>query len=262
MRFLDLRFSIKRGILRAYHGIQSERATAEAIFHTLCAFIRHHASETIIVSIKQEDATPGFEDLVRHHLQAHPHLWFLDNRFPQLGEVRGKLVLFSRFGHSSRCMCIDLELFSHLDRLINPSLSCSVGIHPSRWPHNRSDHWSYRIAGTQVLTQDWCEISSPLRIPEKFNCIVSLTLAQVSCPTFKINFTSAAGIYGGLPSIIAKGLGFRWLGLKGINDRLLQFLSEIRNNDKPMQSLGGQVFLMDFVEASSPQLSRLIISFN
>ena len=53
IRFVDLRFSIKGDVLEAYHGIQPEYTTADAILGDLYRFLRAHPSETVIVSVKQ-----------------------------------------------------------------------------------------------------------------------------------------------------------------------------------------------------------------
>jgi 1-phosphatidylinositol phosphodiesterase len=56
------------------------------------------------MSIQQENAaTPLFLSLLKQHISdsGREH-WFLENRIPSLGQVRGKIVLFSRFGGTDR----------------------------------------------------------------------------------------------------------------------------------------------------------------
>lgn len=113
-----------------------------------------------------------------------------------------------------------------------------------------------------MLTQDWCDIKSPLSIPEKFKQVTHLCLMPTRGASFKINFTSATGLYGGLPKIISRGLGWTFLGLgiRGTNDRLYEFLQALKEGEKPVAP-GGQCFMLDFAE-SPAELTALIVSFN
>jgi hypothetical protein len=106
-RFLDLRFSLKAGVLKAFHGIQNEYSTAEIELDRLYEFLRSEEGkgETVIVSIKQENLSRGFERAVWQLLDRDREMWFDEDRFPTLGEVRGKAVLFCRFGYESKRAC-------------------------------------------------------------------------------------------------------------------------------------------------------------
>lgn len=132
IRLLDLRFSYKvrrpgdsmtlmlqRGHLRAYHGIQNEYLRASACLDAIVAFLDLHPSETVVVSIKAEDATVDFEQRVAALLDRRPDRWYREGRWPTLGEVRGRAVLFSRYGRGPDSAC----------RSVDP---CSLRSRPSR----------------------------------------------------------------------------------------------------------------------------------
>ena len=63
-------------------------------------FLASHPSETIIFCVKAENSSDNLEvfaDTLMNHIQKAPQLWYTKNRIPTLGEVRGKIVLCSRF---------------------------------------------------------------------------------------------------------------------------------------------------------------------
>ncbi len=152
IRFLDVRLSVVQGRLISYHGIYPERTPFQVILSTMSVFLSRFPTscETIVVSIKQEDfeETPPdkFSLLVRDEIISSPggiDMWFLEDRIPRLGEVRGKAVMFSRFGGDG---------FGWKEGL---------GIHPRRWPDSEKCGFTWRCNDTQVRTHDWCVVTSP-----------------------------------------------------------------------------------------------------
>lgn len=142
IRVLDIRLSIVNGRLIAYHGIFPEFTPFADMLVTLHNFLTSPAtaSETVVVSIKQEDSdTRLFPKLVHEEIAASPgglQMWFLENRIPSLGEVRGKAVMFSRFGG---------------DNWENGA----NGINPPIWPDSAKDGFQWECGGTLVRTHDW-----------------------------------------------------------------------------------------------------------
>jgi 1-phosphatidylinositol phosphodiesterase len=150
IRVLDIRLAIKNGHLVAYHGQYPERATFQSILGDLHAFLTSLSSarEAIVVSIKQEDydtqSPEAFSTLVREEIEAGPggiDMWFLENRVPNLGEVRGKVIMFSRFGGDGAAWKGGLE---------------GMGIHPTNWPDSVKEGFSWTCKDVLVRTQDWC----------------------------------------------------------------------------------------------------------
>jgi 1-phosphatidylinositol phosphodiesterase len=149
IRVLDIRLAIDRGRLIAYHGQYPERTTFQSILGDLHAFLTSPTSarETVVVSIKQEDydthSPELFSTLVRGELEASPGglgIWFLQNRVPTLGEVRGKAIMFSRFGADGAAWEGGLE---------------GMGLHPTNWPDSEKQGFTWICKDVLVRTQDW-----------------------------------------------------------------------------------------------------------
>jgi 1-phosphatidylinositol phosphodiesterase len=150
IRVLDIRLAIISRRLIAYHGQYPQRTAFQSILHDIHAFLTSPTSarETVVVSIKQEDfeteSPKAFSSLVREEIQAGPggmDMWFLENRIPTLGEVRGKAIMFSRFGGDGAAWEGGLE---------------GLGIHPTRWPDSAEQGFSWTCKDVLVRTQDWC----------------------------------------------------------------------------------------------------------
>lgn len=153
IRVLDIRLSVKDGHLAAYHGVLSQRATFQAMLSDIHTFLTAPSSarETVVVSIKQEDfevtSPVTFSALVLSEIEAGPggkDMWFLENRVPTLGEVRGKAILFSRFGGDGAGWEGGLE---------------GMGIHPTNWPDSSKEMFTWTCKDVLVRTQDWCVVS-------------------------------------------------------------------------------------------------------
>ena len=150
IRILDIRLAIKNGRLVAYHGQFPLRATFQSILGDLHAFLTSPTSahEAVVISIKQEDFDTNspmeFSALVHGELEASPgglSMWFLENRIPTLGEVRGKAIMFSRFGGDGAGWKGGLE---------------GMGIHPTNWPDSEKQGFTWTCKDVIVRTHDWC----------------------------------------------------------------------------------------------------------
>ncbi|GEM09001.1 1-phosphatidylinositol phosphodiesterase [Rhodotorula toruloides] len=148
IRFLDLRFNLtQKGELWAYHGLVPQRRRAEEVFGEVYSWLEgwEGRQETVIVSIKQENDTPPdlfasvLISLIRSTtpLPSSPSnrtpesLWYTQKEWPQLGDVRGKAVLFCRFAWKG------------------------YGLHPVRWLNDQHVAWTTEIGGRDSLVQDW-----------------------------------------------------------------------------------------------------------
>lgn len=144
IRVIDLRLSIVDARLISYHGIIPQHAPFSDILRQLHTFLTAPStcSETVIVSIKQEDDdTRRFSQLVLEEILTSPGglgMWHLENRIPKLGEVRGKAVMFSRFGDDGHGW-----------------KGGAIGIHPPCWPDNERPGFTWQCDDTLVRVQDW-----------------------------------------------------------------------------------------------------------
>ncbi|KAL4065297.1 PLC-like phosphodiesterase [Scleroderma citrinum] len=219
IRVLDIRLAIIESRLISYHGVVSQRTSFADILRQLHAFLTAPStcSETVVVSIKQEDQDPPlFSRLVREEIMTSPggiDMWYLENRIPNLGEVRGKAVMFSRFGGNG---------YGWKD--------CAIGIHPPLWPDSPRLCFSWDCGNTLVQTQDWYAIPSFLWIPEKAAISTEILIPLGDCPdpVLSITFLSASSVPLALPPVIAQGFGWPkcMVGFEGVNSRVGRWLLE------------------------------------
>ncbi|KAI9511337.1 PLC-like phosphodiesterase [Russula earlei] len=243
IRVLDIRLAIKNRRLVAYHGQIPQRTTFRSILCDLHAFLTSPTSarETVIVSIKQEDfdtrSPKVFSGLVREEIEAGPggrDMWFLQNRIPNLGEVRGKAIMFSRFGGDGAEWEGGLE---------------GMGIHPTNWPDSAREGFTWMCKDVLVRTQDWYRIPSFLYIPEKTQLSVEFLLpppADITERVLSITYFSASSFPLATPTIVSTGFGWPSVGLgfEGVNSRVARFLLDAIKEDVMLRAW----VLMDFYD--------------
>ena len=149
IRVFDVRLAVKDSGLMTYHGVIPQRNSFQSILTIIHDFLTapETCRETVVVSIKQEDYTSvqpkDFSKQVHDEIANGPGgmgMWFLENRIPTLGEVRGKVVMFSRFGGDGADWEGGLE---------------GLGIHPTTWPDSERAGFSWECKNTVVRTHDW-----------------------------------------------------------------------------------------------------------
>ncbi|KAF9068352.1 PLC-like phosphodiesterase [Rhodocollybia butyracea] len=272
IRVLDIRLAVIEGGLIAYHGLYPQKTPFQTILSTVYAFLRSPAScrETIVMSVKQEDysTTPQtlFSRLVREEfmngLGGSLNMLFLENRVPKLGEVRGKVILLSRFGGNGAEWENGLE---------------GLGIHPTTWPDSKKDGFTWQCKNVHVRTHDWYAIPSFLYIPEKVSLATEFLISPDDVrPTLSIVYTSASSFPWAAPKTIAQGFGWpKWgLGVEGVNSRvgrwILDALSSTsgdtveatkQNLSLSEPRLRGWV-LMDFYDRPEHALVELLVECN
>ncbi|KAG0150824.1 hypothetical protein CROQUDRAFT_130523 [Cronartium quercuum f. sp. fusiforme G11] len=291
IRFIDLRLAQPKGGrsgLVVYHGIQTQHITFRRVLCILATFLKEHPLETVVVSIKQEDFTPGFAEAVNREIQDGEPTWWLETELPPtLSQARGKLVLFSRFNCHK-----------------------TGGVRLPIWPNNSPEIWESDLPGAHVAVQDWYNIGSFLSIPKKSTiaCLSlcralrgpnsgpirsrqpgSIPLIQIeevdestieddtgsstmivigrsnsNKPTWVINYLSASSLILGFPNICAKGFGLPKLGLgiQGVNTRVARWLTDRREITSDHDEVHGVVCLMDFYQSPKDALVSLLIDCN
>ncbi|KAI8454725.1 PLC-like phosphodiesterase [Phakopsora pachyrhizi] len=298
IRFLDLRLGLPKGPgspLTAYHGFHSQSITFTEILKTLINFVTEQPSETIIISIKQEDKGDGFKESLMKEMidfegaESFKNRWWIDDCLPQsLGLVRGKLILFSR-----------------IESLTEPSISEPEGIRLPSWPNNSREIWETKIPNTNVAVQDWYDIGSFLSISKKSSlaCLslcralwepskydptsneearnvvqtgqnvniqeiqesseVQKVQPETDIPTWVITFLSASSPLLAFPVICAKGFGWpkMGLGIEGVNSRVSRWLVS-RRDEESEPSIKGVVCLMDYYQSPKESLVSLLVDCN
>ncbi len=98
VRFLDIRGRVNFSKINIYHGITYQCIDFKKVAKVCAEFLADNPGETIIMSIKSEgEASEKFGELIDSAIKSQPDIWYLENRLPTLGEVRGKIVLFNRY---------------------------------------------------------------------------------------------------------------------------------------------------------------------
>ncbi len=113
-RYLDIRLSLdekKDGttVLKFIHNFGTCRR-GESLFSddlllsdcldSVYSFLEEHPTETVIFNVKDEnsdDDPTAFQTAFYDVIDENPSMWYTDNSIPTLDEVRGKIVLCTRF---------------------------------------------------------------------------------------------------------------------------------------------------------------------
>lgn len=267
IRVLDIRLAVINSRLIAYHGIYPQRTPFKDIQRTIHDFLTapETCRETIVMFMKQEDfatTKPStFSRTVHGEMLSGPggrDMWFLENRVPILGDVRGKVVLVSRFGGNGDGWEGGLE---------------GLGIHPTTWPDSAKGGFTWECKDTHVRTHDWYAIPSFLSIPEKFALSTDILIHPPANTqlrkTLSITFFSAASFPLATPPAVAQGFGWpRWgLGVEGVNSRVGRWLLDLLSDTELKSTIGAEVTLrgwalMDFYSDPEHALADLLVECN
>ncbi|KAH7130713.1 PLC-like phosphodiesterase [Dendryphion nanum] len=190
IRFLDIRLQpvhatdASKKDLYLVHGAFPISLTGPKYFDPILrecyAFLDRNPGETVLISLKRE-GTGGATDehfgtiLEEHYIRPNREKWWVGNRVPLLGEVRGKLVLVRRYE-------IAPSSSSSLPRISSESSASSAeldtGLNATSWPYN---HPSSLLPTTPLHIQDYCEVLAPSSIAQKLShSIAHLSLASSS----------------------------------------------------------------------------------
>lgn len=237
VRLLDIRMELKNDTFVLVHSVIdcrkkrflfSEKITFADVMNNCLAFLNKNPTETILVSIKEDDGRNGdvfYESFHTQFIAPNKDRWFLENRFPTLGECRGKLVLLRRCS------------------LGNMQTKEDQGLDFSHWPDqgNRESSEPKTCDMHNGLTKTIVQDRYAHFQKEKWNdCIVpAMENAKPDATTAYLHATSTAG--GLLPFVSAKY----------INRRLLPYLKE----NKKVYGW----FMADFI---TPQICEAIIEKN
>lgn len=108
IRLFDIRLEKTADGFKLVHSIADCRNKAslfsgslsfDSVFNTFKTFLSDNPSETLIISIKEDDGNAGeafFDCFYNVYIEPYAEMWFTENRLPTLGECRGKAVLLRR----------------------------------------------------------------------------------------------------------------------------------------------------------------------
>ncbi len=104
VRFLDIRCRHYQDAFVIHHGSVYQHLNFDDVLNACRQFLQQHPDETIIMSVKEEYNAEGntmsFPEEFNAYVQQDAELWHLAPGIPTLGDARGKIILFRRFGAS------------------------------------------------------------------------------------------------------------------------------------------------------------------
>lgn len=103
IRFIDIRCRHFDNNFAIHHGnVYQNLNFHEGVRDVCIEFLKANPSEFIVMSIKKEydekNNTRTFQQTFDSYIKGNKEFWYFDDRIPTVKEVRGKIVLLSRFG--------------------------------------------------------------------------------------------------------------------------------------------------------------------
>ena len=123
-RFLDIRGRAYKDKLVMHHGMVYLELNFDDIIDVCKRFLTENPSETILMSLKPEydeyNCNKKYAEIFYSYYDQDPSLWYLENRIPTLEAVRGKIVLFRRFGTEGVSTPVGIDLYMNGDFTDHP----------------------------------------------------------------------------------------------------------------------------------------------
>lgn len=202
VRYFDFRFEKTETDIITVHdvtncktgsGYFADDLTAGMIVDVCRKFLEENPTETILFQFKEGDGDAGttlYSEFYNRYIKGNESLWFTQNRIPEMGEVRGKIVML-------RVVSVDGSFDD-----------TNSGINFENYPYVGSTKlYDYRrceitdlnnIAYAQMYVQD----SYKLGVNDKWTAIKDFIESDLSDEEFNICLTSSSKIP--LPYFIAK----------------------------------------------------------
>lgn len=205
------------------------------VLNEVYKFVQEHPSELPIVSIKQEgkDTWEGddFPNLIwQKYIEPSKDHWYLEDKIPRIGEARGKVMLFRRFG------------------VKDDNLRANFGFEASWWKYNTPNDDRGKF-----IVQDWCEVKEPTDLNQKVNYVnehlaraveynSTQEATQIETAKLFVNFCSGSNFFNPdcWPEGVSKAVA---QGINGMNN-------------------GCGIVIIDFAEASEWQIVRQLVQID
>ncbi|AIN19247.1 phosphatidylinositol-specific phospholipase C, X domain protein [Yersinia rochesterensis] len=175
IRFLDARCRLINNVFTMHHGAVFLKQQFGDFLTTCIDFIKRNPTEFIILSVKQEHttekSTKGFNEIMQErYINPHNKLFYLQNKIPSIGDVRGKIVLLRRYSGDK------------------------VGINASRWKDDAT--FEIKNKGFNIYVQDNYDgyTALSLHFKRKFIDILLKDAQKKRAQDIYINFTSISGL--------------------------------------------------------------------
>lgn len=243
VRFLDVRvgkYPLKSGDdaneLTVVHGKFPVRIPFPLKFEDaldeVYDFLKDNSSETVILSIKQEGTGEWNNDqdefgklIWANYINPKKDKWYLGSGLPKLGDARGKIILFRRFGVRD----------DH----------GGFGFDAASWKYNCTEDDRGRFC-----VQDFCEIQSADDIPKKVDYVKLLAKkasehnSTSSDNKLYVNFTSGSNFFDTScwPQQVAKAMA--------------------EHNLQDSFAKGSGIIVLDYVEDNDWKMGRELVDKN
>lgn len=239
VRYFDFRFKLVGDKLLANHsicycrkkkGFRNQILTAEDIVKECLDFLTENPTETILFQLKEAESHTGdefYNVFYEKYIKEAPGMWFIENRVPAMGEVRGKIMLF-------RAVSVDKDKFTDENSGIDFTSYPYVGTY-------NVDDWRRgelkKLDGTPygaMLVQDSYKSEGKY----KWQTVTRFLESDISQDEFNICYTSCTRLF--VPRI----------NVKYINKKILEY-------DFRKKYYG--IIVTDFIDA---EMCRKIIDSN
>ena len=199
IRFIDIRVEQVGDRLRLVHAIskcykdarRSEVLYLDDILQDCFLFLKNNPTETIIMSLKRDNggsSEDAFDTFFNNYLRTDDP-WYLENRVPTLGEVRGKIVLFNRCAvncENPRCIYTDYNTGLNFSGFPDQSKSTDEGFIVSQIPRRDGQK------GYKYFQQDMYKLKASKKWQQAILPTLTSPLKEYG---IAINFFSATKLY-------------------------------------------------------------------
>ncbi|SDB25532.1 1-phosphatidylinositol phosphodiesterase [Pseudobutyrivibrio sp. YE44] len=190
-RYLDFRIALNEGedgdSIKLVHKFASCHETGSVfsdylyfddVISDLYTFLQKHPQETIILNIKIEDddhSVADIQELLLQEVKSNKDYWYTENELPTLGEVRGRIVLATRFEDAAASGTTGLNMiWNEQDNTIPADLPYELYV---------SDDFRF-----------WVQDRYKYSVEDKYQAIVDgLENCEVDEKTLFLNFVSTSG---------------------------------------------------------------------
>lgn len=180
-RFLDIRLRADGDKLALVHnfiycrkgsGFTAPKLYFDDVLNYCIEFLNNNAKECIVLFIKEDfGSAENFDALIANYISKNADKWYTENRIPNIGEVRGKIVLMNRFAKGS-------------SKLTDKN----GGVNLSNFPPQGDNEGSFQITG--IKSFDTGNMISTYTVQDRYNYPKEQKWDKAVIPTLEINKVS------------------------------------------------------------------------
>ncbi len=210
VRYFDMRYKLTddekfvaaHGIAdcKKAYGFGAEDFTAGDAIKMCSDFLKNNPGETILFQLKEENSSSGtafFDKFYDQFIKGNEELWYLENRIPTVGEVRGKIVLL-------RVVSVDSSRFNDSDCGIDFSAYPYV---PEKQVINFIRGDIRKLSTGEAYAQMYVQDSYKLGGDDKWEAVTTFLESDLSPDDFNICLTSCVGL--GIPLMNSRIINHR-----------------------------------------------------